>query len=98
MERNETQILFPYEPQKFWMEMRKLIKEELEGKITASKKNGDDESILERVEVAKMLRISLVTLNDWVKRGLPSHKQRGKVYFLFAEVMGYFKNKKRPLL
>ncbi|RPD44394.1 helix-turn-helix domain-containing protein [Paracnuella aquatica] len=97
MERNDTQILFPYDPQKFWMEMRKLIQEELEGKIAASEKNEADESILQRVEVAKMLRISLVTLNDWVKRGLPSHKQRGKVYFLYSEVMEYLKNRKRPL-
>lgn len=97
MERNDTQILFPYDPQKFWTEMRKLIQEELEGKMAASEKNEADESILERVEVAKMLRVSLVTLNDWVKRGLPSHKQRGKVYFLYSEVMEYLKNKKRPL-
>jgi hypothetical protein len=52
-----------------------------------------EEPLLSRKEVALRLRISLVTLNDWVKRGLPSHKQRGKVYFLDSEVMAYIKKK-----
>jgi len=52
----------------------------------------DKEELLNRKEIAKKLRISLVTLNDWVKRGLPSHKQRGRVYFIHSEVMDYIKN------
>lgn len=40
---------------------------------------------------AKDLDISLVILTDWVKRGLPSHKQRGRVYFLRSEVLDYIK-------
>ena len=51
----------------------------------------DEEELLNRKEIAKTLRISLVTLNDWVKRGLPSHKQRGRVYFIHSEVMDYIK-------
>ena len=47
--------------------------------------------LLNRKETAKRLRISLVTLTDWVKRGLPSHKQRGRVYFIFTEVIDYIK-------
>jgi predicted site-specific integrase-resolvase len=54
----------------------------------------NEESLLQRKEIAKMMRISLVTLNDWVKRGLPSHKQRGKVYILHSEVMKYIKQNK----
>ncbi len=49
------------------------------------------EPLLSRKEVAKKLRISLVTLTDWVKHGLPSHKQRGRVYFLYSEVLEYIK-------
>ena len=49
---------------------------------------------MQRKEVAIRLRISLVTLNDWVKKGLPSHKQKGRVYLLYAEVMGYIKKNK----
>ncbi len=42
---------------------------------TAKNNNQDQEELLNRKEIAKFLRISLVTLNDWVNRGLPSHKQ-----------------------
>jgi len=32
-----------------------------------------------------------VTLTDWVKYGLPSHKQRGKVYFIYSEVIEHIR-------
>ena len=51
-----------------------------------------DEKLLNRKEIAEFLRVSLVTLNDWVNRGLPSHKQRGRVYFDKQEVKEYVKN------
>ncbi|WP_406603628.1 helix-turn-helix domain-containing protein [Niabella agricola] len=41
-----------------------------------------------------MFRISLVTLHDWMKRGLPFHKQGGRVYFIRSEVLEYVKQKK----
>lgn len=52
------------------------------------------EELLNRKETAAFLRISLVTLNDWVNRGLPSHKQRGRVYFEKKEVLEYIRDKK----
>lgn len=52
------------------------------------------EELLNRKEIAKFLRISLVTLTDWIKRGLPSHKQRGRVYFDKEEVLNYIREKK----
>lgn len=54
----------------------------------------DTEHLLNRNEIAKILRISLVTLTDWMKRGLPSHKQGGRVYFDKREVLDYIKQKK----
>ncbi len=53
-----------------------------------------EEGLLNRKEIAKFLRISLVTLTDWIKRGLPSHKQRGRVYFDKEEVLNYIREKK----
>jgi hypothetical protein len=32
----------------------------------------NDEDLLNRKEIAKFLRVSLPTLTDWIKRGLPS--------------------------
>jgi|GEM_PF-3926696 len=47
-----------------------------------------------RKEIAKFLRISLKTLTDWTKRGLPSHWQRGRDYFDKNEVLDYIKEKR----
>lgn len=54
----------------------------------------DNEKLLNRKEIANYLRVSLVTLTDWIKRGLPSHKQRGRIYFDKREVLDYIKEKK----
>ena len=51
------------------------------------------EPLLSRKEIAFFLDISLVTLHDWMRRGLPSHKQRGRVYFMRSEVLQYIKMK-----
>ena len=56
------------------------------------------EDLLNRVEISKLLRVSLVTLTDWMKRGLPSHKQRGRVYFMKSEVLDYIKDNKMKQL
>lgn len=57
-----------------------------------------EEPLLTRKEIAGILRISLVTLHDWMKRGLPRHKQGGRVYFLRSEVIGYVKQNHRSSL
>jgi hypothetical protein len=75
--------------------IREAIKEFFENTISTGKEpNLNDEKLLNRKEIAEFLRISLVTLNDWVNRGLPSHKQRGRVYFDIHEVKEYIKNNK----
>jgi predicted phosphoadenosine phosphosulfate sulfurtransferase len=53
-----------------------------------------EDGLLNRKEIAKFLRVSLVTLTDWMKRGLPCHKQRGRVYFDKEEVLSYIREKK----
>ncbi len=50
-----------------------------------------ENDLIDRKEVAKLLQISLVTLTDWMKRGLPFHKQRGRVYFVRSEVLEYIR-------
>jgi predicted DNA-binding transcriptional regulator AlpA len=64
-------------------------------KTAASEPKPEEEPLLTRKEVAYIFRISLVTLHEWMKQGLPSHKQGGRVYFLRSEVMAYIKQKKR---
>lgn len=77
--------------------IREAVKECLESTPikNISPENPDEEPLLTRKEIAGIFRISLVTLHDWMKRGLPSHKQRGRVYFLRSEVIAYVKQKRR---
>ena len=75
--------------------IREAVREIFESTISTDKEtNQDGDQLLNRKEIAEFLRISLVTLNDWVNRGLPSHKQRGRVYFDKQEVKEYIKNHK----
>ena len=79
-------------------DFKRWIKEALEDSLKMSSgqlSNGlIDDNLLNRKEIATFLRISLVTLTDWMKRGLPSHKQRGRVYFMKSEVLDYIKENK----
>lgn len=81
--------------------IREAVKECLENTSLKSAIGADqpqEEPLLTRKEVAGIFRISLVTLHDWMKRGLPCHKQGGRVYFLRSEVMGYVKQNHRSSL
>lgn len=52
---------------------------------------GIDEPLLTRQEAAGILKISLATLSDWTKRGLPHYRQRGRVYFIKRELLEYLR-------
>lgn len=78
--------------------IREAVKECLEStslKSALSTGQSQEEPLLTRKEIAGILRISLVTLHDWMKRGLPRHKQGGRVYFLRSEVLAYVKQNHR---
>jgi hypothetical protein len=75
--------------------IKEAVKEFFHEAVVPGNENKANEDVfLNRKEIANFLRISLVTLNDWVNRGLPSHKQRGRVYFDKNEVKEYIKNHK----
>ncbi|MBN8858655.1 MAG: helix-turn-helix domain-containing protein [Sphingobacteriales bacterium] len=79
--------------------IREALKECLENSSIRSAhqpEQSQEEPLLTRKEIAGMFRISLVTLHDWMKRGLPFHKQGGRVYFLRSEVLEYVKQKRKP--
>lgn len=76
--------------------VREVIKDVITEQLQSTNVVGDEtsEKLLNRQEIASFLRVSLVTLTDWIKRGLPSHKQRGRIYFDKREVLDYIKDKK----
>ncbi len=49
--------------------------------------------LLNRKGVAGMFEITLVTLHEWMNKGLPFHRQGGRIYFLRSEIMQYVKEK-----
>ncbi len=77
--------------------IRDAVKECMENTLakSAHPDQPQEEQLLTRKEIAGIFRISLVTLHDWMNRGLPCHKQRGRVYFLRSEVMEYVKQNRR---
>ena len=78
-------------------DIRRWIKEAVEAYLNVAlvKNNpsqaSGEEQLLCRKEIAGLLGISLVTLHDWMNRGLPCHKQRGRVDFIRSEVLDYVK-------
>jgi excisionase family DNA binding protein len=76
--------------------IRDAVKECLENAAPKSPRTDEKADLLiSRKEIAQYLGISLVTLTDWMKRGLPFHKVNGRVYFQRSEVFEYVKSNKR---
>lgn len=76
--------------------IREALKESLEISATRNVEAGDkEEPLISRRDIAGYLGISLVTLTDWMKKGLPFHRLNGRVYFQKSEVLEYVKSKRR---
>ena len=65
--------------------IEKLIEAKLSNKESFSKENQSD--FITRIDVSKLLKVSLPTLNDWTKLGwLKSYKMGNRVYYKAKEV------------
>ena len=79
------------------------IREAVKESLSVSEAQNDklttlaQEPLISRKEVGRFLGISLVTLHDWMKKGLPNHKVNGRVYFQRSEVLEYIKTNRRHL-
>jgi len=75
--------------------IREVIQEELVRALAPIRQPRPvaEDALFTRIEIAKFLRISLVTLGDWVKRGLPVHRKRkrGRVLFIKEEVLDWLR-------
>ena len=74
--------------------IKEAVKECFMDSLEHFKSTEEEDKLQNRKEIAQLLNISLPTLTDWIKRGLPSHKQRGRVYFMKSEVLKYIKENK----
>ena len=88
-------MLFPFEPNEFWEQMRQVIREE----VIKTQKNSLPKSELTVTpgltqkplykisEVCELFDVSRPTIYDWVKHGkLKRVKIRSRVYFLGNEI------------
>lgn len=70
-----TPMLFPYEPEDFWKQMRELIREEIKlidkGKVPVehSVTGMSYKPLYKMEEVCAMFKITRPTIYDWIKHG-----------------------------
>ncbi|MGO1243196.1 MAG: helix-turn-helix transcriptional regulator [Sphingobacterium sp.] len=75
--------------------IRDAVRAELQEhfKQSDSSKLPEQERLLSKKELAAELGISLVTLTDWMKKGLPHLRLRKRVYFKRSEVLAIMQQK-----
>lgn len=74
-------------------ELEKALKEiKLQEPIQSQK-----EKLLTKKEMAAELGVSLVTLTDWMKKGLPYLRLHKRIYFRREEVLNSMSKKSRPV-
>lgn len=69
--------------------IRDAVRAELQQhfKTGDSSKQEQEERLLSKQELAAELGVSLVTLSDWMKKGLPFLRLHRRVYFKKSEVL-----------
>jgi hypothetical protein len=79
---------FPQE-EDFRRWIRESVKAEVQESLqqTGVRTKPADEPLLSRRDMAAELAVSLVTLTDWMKKGLPYLRMNGRVYFRRSEVI-----------
>lgn len=79
-------------------ELKRLMRECIRETLLPSQVQQQDkaplqeEPLLTRQQMAAELNISLVTLTDWMKKGLPYLRMNGRVYFRRSEVIASMKH------
>lgn len=89
-----TPMLFPYEPPRFWEQIREIVREEV-SKLTKRQPEplqyqtpGMTYKPLYKIgEVCQILQVSRPTIYDWIRHGkLKPYKIRSRVYFLWRDM------------
>lgn len=69
-------------------ELKSIINESVSNAFAKIPQPKEEETLLRRKEVAKLLSVSLVTISDWMKTGkLPYHRINTRIFFKKSEVM-----------
>jgi predicted DNA-binding transcriptional regulator AlpA len=73
--------------------IRDAVRAELQEHFKAVGSPPQEERLLSKQELAAELGVSLVTLTDWMKKGLPFLRLHKRVYFKRSEVLEIMKQK-----
>ena len=73
--------------------IRDAVRAELQEHFKTGVSPPQDERLLSKQELAAELGVSLVTLTDWMKKGLPFLRLHKRVYFKRSEVLEIMKQK-----
>lgn len=83
-----TPMLFPYEPEQYWQQIREIIREELEELPSKSIESPQYQTsgmtykpLYKMAEVCQIFQVSRPTIYDWVKHGkLKPYNKRENVF------------------
>ena len=67
--------------------IREAVRAELQEHFKTTNNPSAEERLLSKQELAAELGVSLVTLTDWMKKGLPFLRLHKRVYFKKSEVL-----------
>ena len=67
--------------------IREAVRAELQEHFKTTNNPAAEERLLSKQELAAELGVSLVTLTDWMKKGLPFLRLHKRVYFKKSEVL-----------
>jgi excisionase family DNA binding protein len=89
----ETPMLFPVSPTEFWKQIKLMMEEVVDAKLSSSisteKRAGDlpEKTLLKLAEVCTLFRVSKPTLYEWMKQEkLKSFKIRSRRYFSRVDI------------
>ena len=82
-------FLSTYSPEEITGIIHNAVREAVKNSLPASPNTTPSEKLLTRKETAYKIKISLVTLNDWTKRGMiQSYLIGGRVLYKDSEIEG----------
>jgi predicted DNA-binding transcriptional regulator AlpA len=89
-----TPMLFPYDPEQYWQQVRQIIREEVSNIEKKKPVSPNYETtgltykpLYKMAEVCALFHVTKPTIYDWVKYGkLKPFKIRSRVYFLWQDI------------
>ncbi|MGF6927362.1 excisionase family DNA binding protein [Chitinophaga sp. W2I13] len=94
VKKNLMPMLFPFEPDDFWQQIRLIIREEVAKVNRLSPSDSQYQTpglkykpLYKMTEVCELFQVTKPTIYDWIKHGkLKPFKVRSRVFFLWNDI------------